>query len=288
MGELLENREVGLQPSSKMHTRDLFSLEKRTYIVTGGIGSLGLEIAIGIMQFGGDVVCVDSAESPPTEQWENLQNVAKECGTKLWYYKCDITDIDTTRALFRDAVAAARFPLRGLVTCAGVCSLGPSIDFSIDEMRRIIDVNLTGTFVCAQSAAREIFEKDLPASIVFIASMSGYVVNKGLDTAAYNCSKSGVHQLTRSLASEWGSPKVCPLIRVNLLSPGYIRTRMTKDLLNDPIQERLMSEGSMLGRISDTVEYRGPVVFLLSDASSYVTGADLLVDGGHTGWGKAG
>ncbi|KAJ6128160.1 hypothetical protein N7471_009377 [Penicillium samsonianum] len=284
MGEYLENREVGLRPSPKSHTRDLFSLEKRTYIVTGGIGSLGQEIATGIMQSGGDVICIDSVEIPPMEQWEDLQILAKACSAKLWYYKCDITNIDTTRSLFREAVTAARFPLRGLVTCAGISSIGRSIDFSIDEMRRIIDVNLTGTFICAQSAAREIFEQGFPASIVFIASMSGHVVNKGFDTAAYSCSKSGVHQLTRNLASEWGSPKTCPLIRVNSLSPGYIRTRMTEDLLKDPIQEGLMSKGSMLNRISTPDEYRGPVVFLLSDASSYVTGADLLVDGGHTGW----
>lgn len=109
---------------------------------------------------------------------EDLQILAKACSAKLWYYKCDITNVDTTRSLFREAVTAARFPLRGLVTCAGISSIGRSIDFSIEEMRRIIDVNLTGTFICAQSAAREIFEQGFPASIVFIASMSGHVVNK--------------------------------------------------------------------------------------------------------------
>jgi NAD(P)-dependent dehydrogenase (short-subunit alcohol dehydrogenase family) len=109
---------------------------------------------------------------------EYLQTLARVCSAQVWYYGCDITDIEATRALFQKAAAAARFPLRGLVTCAGISSLGRSIDFSIDEMRRIIDVNLTGTFVCAQSAAQEIFEQSLPASIVLIASMSGHVVNK--------------------------------------------------------------------------------------------------------------
>ncbi|CAG7952103.1 unnamed protein product [Penicillium salamii] len=251
--------------------------------VTGGIGSLGVEVATGIMQSGGDVICIDHVQSPPLEQWKYLQTLARVCSAQVWYYGCDITDIEATRALFQKAVAAARFPLRGLVTCAGISSLGRSIDFSIDEMRRIIDVNLTGTFVCAQSAAQEIFEQSLPASIVLIASMSGHVVNKGLDTAAYSCSKSGVHQLTRNLASEWGSPENSPLIRVNSLSPGYIRTSMTEDLLKDPNTRHLMYEGSMLRRISEADEYRGPVVFLLSDASSYMTGADILVDGGYTG-----
>ncbi|KAJ5185706.1 hypothetical protein N7472_010546 [Penicillium cf. griseofulvum] len=128
-------------------------------------------------------------------------------------------------------------------------------------MRRIININLTSTFVCAPSAAREISEQGFPASMVFIASMSGYMVNKRFETAAYISSKAGVHHVARHLASEWRSLKGGPVIRINSLSPGYTRTRMTEDLLKYPMQERLMSEGSMLNRISATDKYRGPVMF---------------------------
>ncbi|KAJ5429407.1 hypothetical protein N7491_006423 [Penicillium cf. griseofulvum] len=119
-------------------------------------------------------------------------------------------------------------------------------------MRRIININLTSTFVCAPSAAREISEQGfLPA----------WYSSPRFETAAYISSKAGVHHVARHLASEWRSLKGGPVIRINSLSPGYTRTRMTEDLLKYPMQERLMSEGSMLNRISATDKYRGPVMF---------------------------
>ncbi|KAL4930339.1 oxidoreductase [Aspergillus undulatus] len=286
---------VQVDTPAKMHTHDLFNLRERTIIVTGGVGALGLETARAIMECGGDVIAIDCIESAPVAPWENLQKLAVSCSSKLWYYQCDITDPDHTNAVFQSAASQARYPLRGLVACAGICTLGPSVDFSIPEMKRIIDVNLVGTMVCAQAAARIIAKQhsDRPASMVFIASMSGYVVNRGLYSTAYNSSKAGVHQLTRNLASEYGGGNpdgfnaqgwTGPQIRVNSISPGYIKTRMTEPLLADPTQKGLMVGGSMLGRVSTPDEYRGPVIFLLSDASSYMTGGDLLVDGGHTRW----
>lgn len=93
-----------------------------------------------------------------------------------------------------------------------------------------------------------------------------------------------MHQMTRSLAAEWGSRVGCPLIRVNSISPGYIKTRMTMDALLVPDREKEWSADNMLNRLSYADEYRGPAMFLLCDASSFVTGTDLRVDGGHTAW----
>lgn len=107
---------------------------------------------------------------------------------------------------------------------------------------------------------------------------------QGVDTAAYNTSKSGVLQLTRSLAAEWGSRKGMPLIRVNSLSPGYIRTPATDEALQKPGMEEQWVGDSMLYRLSTVDEFRGPVLFLLSDASSFMTAAELRVDGGHCSW----
>lgn len=108
---------------------------------------------------------------------------------------------------------------------------------------------------------------------------------QGTPNAAYAASKAGVHQLTRNLASEWGAPaNGPPSIRVNSVSPGVIRTPMTASVLAGGDNEKVWTEESMLKRLSEPEDYRGPVVFLLSDASSYVTGADLLVDGGYTAW----
>lgn len=158
------------------------------------------------------------------------------------------------------------------------------MDFSIEQLRRIVDINIAGTFLCAQAAAREIQKHGEPASIVLIASMSGHVYNKGVDTTAYNSSKAAIVQMTRSLAAEWGSREGIPLIRVNSISPGYINTRMSIDSMSEPGMRELWTGGNMLSRISEAHEYRGAIMYLLSDASSYMTGADMRVDGGHTAW----
>lgn len=107
---------------------------------------------------------------------------------------------------------------------------------------------------------------------------------QGTPNAAYAASKAGVHQLTRNLASEWGRPETGPSIRVNSISPGVIRTPMTAGVLSTSNFAHIWTEETMLKRLSEPEDYCGPVIFLLSDASSYVTGADLLVDGGYTGW----
>lgn len=107
---------------------------------------------------------------------------------------------------------------------------------------------------------------------------------QGVDTTAYNSSKSAVVQMARSMAAEWGSRIGYPSIRVNSISPGYIKTRLTSETLSEPNREKEWSEDNMLNRLSTADEYRGPILFLLSDASSFVTGADLRADGGHTAW----
>ncbi|UQC81289.1 short-chain dehydrogenase [Colletotrichum lupini] len=114
--------------------------------------------------------------------------------------------------------------------------------------------------------------------------MSAHGSNKGVDTVAYNSSKSAVVQMARSLAAEWGSRADIPLIRVNSISPGCIRTRMAEGPLSNPDMEREWTNGNMLMRLSEAHEYRGPITFLLSDASSFMTGSDVRVDGGHTAW----
>jgi NAD(P)-dependent dehydrogenase (short-subunit alcohol dehydrogenase family) len=107
---------------------------------------------------------------------------------------------------------------------------------------------------------------------------------QGVDTAGYNSSKAAVHQLARSLAAEWGSRVGVPLIRVNSLSPGYIRTAATAEALQKPGMESQWVGDNMLYRLSTVDEFRGPVIFLLGDGSSFMTAADLRVDGGHCAW----
>lgn len=161
--------------------------------------------------------------------------------------------------------------------------------------QKVMDVNITGTFIAARIVAREILKQPPDAagnyggaSIVLIASMSGTNVNRGVDTTAYNSSKSAVLQMARSLAAEWGTKNGMvgerPVIRVNSLSPGYIRTAATEETLREPGMEELWSGGNMLGRLSAAEEFQAPVLFLLGEGSGFMTGADLRVDGGHCAW----
>ncbi|KAF2099539.1 NAD(P)-binding protein [Rhizodiscina lignyota] len=263
---------------------DRFSLNGRSIIVTGAVGGMGVQVVRGILEAGGDVVCIDRVEIPNASDWERSEAIASSSGSKLSYYKCDVSDVEGTYTVFEAALSQARYPLRGLVTCAGIGWVGPSISFPIDEARRIVEVNLLGTLICAQAAARLVFKNQFSASFVFIASMSGYIVNKGSPNTAYAVSKAGVHQITRNLASEWAFSKDAPSIRVNSISPGVIRTPMTSKELAKSDLERIWTEESMLKRLSDPEDYQGPVNFLLSDASAYVTAADLRVDGGYTAW----
>jgi NAD(P)-dependent dehydrogenase (short-subunit alcohol dehydrogenase family) len=189
-----------------------------------------------------------------------------------------------------------RYPIRGLVTCAAISGESDACEYPVEIFRRILDVNIAGTFLIARAVANEMHRENVTGSVVLIASMSGHVSNKGINTSAYNASKAAVHQLARSLAAEWGHPqntfpgstatetnpnpsneprKIYPSIRVNTLSPGHIDT---------PLSEAARARGltmqwakqNMLGRISQPEEYKGPVLFLLADASSYMTGAVSL------------
>jgi NAD(P)-dependent dehydrogenase (short-subunit alcohol dehydrogenase family) len=160
-----------------------------------------------------------------------------------------------------------------------------------------MNVNVTGTFLTAKHASRIFIENGIKGSIVLIASMSGQIANRGLTCTAYNTSKSAVHQLCRSMAQEIGAHG----IRINTLSPGwlltssvsadrcadngflgYIRTAMTDELLAEkPDLEETWMRGALLGRLGAPEDFKAPAVFLLASGSSFMTGADLRVDGGH-------
>ncbi|RFU31979.1 hypothetical protein B7463_g4373, partial [Scytalidium lignicola] len=260
------------------------ALRRQLILVTGAMGGMGLQVVKAVMESGADVIAIDRGDIQNNQDWENLKAIASRSGSLLSYWKCDISDLDITYNTFEKAVSDSRYPLRGLVNCAAIGWVGSSINFPIDDAKKIIEVNLIGTLICAQAAARLVQKHKFSASFVFIASMSGYIVNKGTPNAAYAASKAGVQQLTRNLASEWGYSKDSPSIRVNSISPGVIRTPMTSSVLAMGNLEQIWTEESMLKRLSVPEDYRGSVIFLLSEASSYITGADLLVDGGYTAW----
>lgn len=178
-------------------------------------------------------------------------------------------------------IASEHHRLDGLIAAAAIQQVCPATEYSVQDVYKMIDINYTGVFMCAASVARRMREYKTPGSIVFVASMSGFVANKGLITPVYNSSKAAVIQLGRNLAMEWGKEG----IRVNSLCPGHIITPMVKKNFEDqPELKGLWEKENMLGRLSTPEEYTGAALFLLSDASSFMTGSSLVIDGGHTAW----
>lgn len=189
-------------------------------------------------------------------------------------------DVPALNAIIAD-IAATHKRLDGLLHCAGIQQETSALEYKYADAQRMMDVNVVGSLMTAQAVARQMIEYKCRGSIAMIASMSGTVANRGLACPAYNASKAAVIQLARNLAMEWGPHG----IRVNTISPGYIVTDMVQKLFETHPERRTeWATQSMLGRVSEPGEYRGIAVFLLSDASSFMTGADLRMDGGHAAW----
>lgn len=266
-------------------TPALFDLSNRTVLVTGGARGLGLTVAHALVESGADVVAFDLLD-PVEPEWSAAQAAAASAGVTLAYARLDITDAPAVEAAVGAAFASARRPVRGLFHAAGVQLLRGATEYTPAEFRRIVDIDLTGSFLVSAAFARNYIRDNgdyspgaRMGSVVMVASMSGHVANAGLECAAYNAAKAGCIQLAKNLAMEWGTKG----IRVNTLSPGYIRTALTDVLLvQQPALGAVWLKGSLIGRLSTPDEFRGPAVFLLSDASSFMTGSDLVIDGGHT------
>ncbi|KAL2131422.1 hypothetical protein VTI74DRAFT_5133 [Chaetomium olivicolor] len=267
-------------PANTSHTA-LFSLANKTVAITGGGRGLGITLAGAVLDAGGHVACLDILPEPAAAEWTTLQKIAKASGLGLSYRRADVTDEEALARVFDeiDAEAAASgAPLYGSIACAGIQQKVPAIDYPQADFERIQRVNVTGAFLTAKHTARILVKNGVCGSIVLIASMSGQVANRGLTCTAYNTSKAAVQQMCRSLAQEWGQYG----IRVNTLSPGYIRTAMTDELLaTAPELEKIWMSGALLNRLGVPEDFKAPAVFLLGAGSSFMTGADLRVDGGH-------
>lgn len=155
----------------------------------------------------------------------------------------------------------------------------PARTYPTEMFRRLIDINVTGTFLVAQACAQRMIEAKNGGSLIFVASMSGSIVNYPQEQSCYNASKAAVIQLTKSLAAEWARYD----IRVNAISPGYMDTALNRVPALDA-QKRIWVDNTPQKRLGNVDELNNLAVFLASEASSYMTGANLLIDGGYTLW----
>lgn len=257
-------------PAPKKTALDLFSLKGKVASVTGSSGGIGLAVAEAYAQAGADVAIWYNSK-PADDKAENL---AKTYGVKCKAYKCNVGDSEKVEATI-DQIVEDFGTIDIFVANAGIpWTVGETIHAEgHDEWKRVADLNYTGVYYCAKHVGK-IFEKKGTGSLIITASMSGHIVNFPQRQAPYNASKAAVIHLGKSLAVEWSH-----FARVNTVSPGYILTDIGEFV--EPKQKQLWHQLTPLGREGTTQELVGAYLYLASDASSFTTGADIIVDGGY-------
>jgi len=250
----------------------LFDLSGETALVTGGGQGLGKEMAIALAEAGADVAVVQRH----IKRAEKVAEEIKKLGRNSIAIKGDVSKINDVENMIR--VVMGEFgKLDILVNNAGVCYHVAAEEISKENWDEVININLTGVFLCSQIAGREMI-KQRKGCIVNISSMSGLIVNRPQRQAHYSSSKAGVIMLTKSLAAEWAKYN----IRVNTIAPGYMKTGPTAQDSKEMVEEYLYL--TPMKRIADPSEIRGVVIFLASRAASFVTGSVIVMDGGYTVW----
>ncbi len=252
----------------------LFDLSGRVAFVTGAGSGIGQRIALGMAQCGADVACLDRRQDGGLSETVEM---IRQAGRKALALTADVTN----RAALDAAVAQCEEglgPLSIALNAAGIANANPAEDMAEEQYQTLMDINLKGVFFSCQAEARAMLRHG-KGSIINIASMSGVIVNRGLMQAHYNASKAGVIHMSKSMAMEW----VDRGIRVNSISPGYTATPMNTraEMVH---QTKEFERQTPMQRMAHVNEMVGPAVFLASDAASYCTGVDLLVDGGFCCW----
>ncbi|KAH7305480.1 hypothetical protein B0I35DRAFT_361965 [Stachybotrys elegans] len=263
-----------------------YDLSGKIFVVTGGAQGLGLSLAEALAEAGAKVYCLDRADHPAQEWDEALARIAPEWGGSLIYRQQDVTDTEHLHQVFEE-IAGENQRMDGVLAAAGIQQLCPAMEYTCEDAEKMMAINYIGVLQTASAAARQMFRYKCRGSICLVASMSGTIANKGLISPVYNSSKAAVIQLARNLAMEWSQVRGDGAggIRVNCLSPGHILTPMVlKNFEEVPGLEEKWCEENMMGRLARPEEFRGAALFLLSNASSFMTGANLVVDGGHTAW----
>jgi gluconate 5-dehydrogenase len=253
------------------HVRELFDLSGKTAIVTGGSRGIGKEIAEGLAEAGANLVLCARRAKWLDETVSEFQSM----GFEVAGVQSDVSVPEQVRSVVDGTIA--RFgAVDILVNNAGVSWGEMPEDMPLEKWQHVLDVNLTGCFLFAQAVGREMLKKG-SGSIVNIASVSGLrSFPNGPYYAGYVASKAGLIGLTRELAASWGRRG----IRVNAIAPGFFRSRLANPVLD--IYERSIQENNVIPRIGTEGELKGIAVFLASDASSYITGQTIAVDGGMT------
>jgi NAD(P)-dependent dehydrogenase (short-subunit alcohol dehydrogenase family) len=248
-----------------MAVLDSFRLDGKVAVVTGGNRGLGEAFARALGEAGARVAIA-------ARDADRSQSVAGELDALA--VATDVTDTASVEAML-ETVTTGLGPVDVLVNNAGVCFHRPALEVPDEEWRAVWEVNVDGLWRCSRIVGRQMVDRGTGA-IVNIGSISAQIVNRPQWQPAYNASKAAVHQLTKSLAAEWAPSGV----RVNALAPGYVKTEMAP--VDDPRFRPRWVDDAAMERYAVPEELGPSVVYLASDASSFMTGSVLVVDGGYT------
>jgi gluconate 5-dehydrogenase len=246
-----------------------FSLKGRKALVTGGNTGIGLGIARGLAEAGAQVGICGRDKAKSRAALEELEKIQPGCKAFAFELE-DLQGLPNSYAAASDAMGG----IDVLVNNAGMHRRGPAETIKTEDFEQILRVNLTAPYVLSQCFAREHIASGTPGSVIMICSLMSEQARK--TTSPYTATKGGIRQLVKALAVDWAEHG----IRVNGLGPGYFKTEMTRPLWEDPEFDTWVVGRTPLGRWGDTSDFAGPAVFLASDASRFVTGQILYIDGG--------
>ncbi|PWN46470.1 NAD(P)-binding protein [Violaceomyces palustris] len=280
-------KEVSSQPSRRSLAS--LSLDGKICLVTGGARGIGNVIARTFIEAGSDrlaLVDLNEKESKraaeEVEGWFLEQGLVRPGQLDVRGFGCDISKEEEVMRVMGEVRNHFGRSVDVAVNSAGIVENFPATEYPTEKIKKLFEINVQGSFFVGREVAKQMLEEGVRGSIILIASMSGRVVNVPQPQSPYNASKAAVRQMASSFAVEWAKSG----IRVNSLSPGYMLTPLTRQVLESSPQgnqlAKIWEDLTPMARLGDPQDLKGAVVYLASDASSFTTGTDLLVDGGYT------
>lgn len=244
-----------------------FDLSGKVALVSGANDGIGQGIALGLAEAGADIIALHRSDIAATKE----QVLA--LGRKFYSIQCDLSDTDAVQQIVDEAIGAFG-KIDILANCAGTIHREPVLQHSEAAWDQVMTLNMKSLFLMSQAVARTMVERKIKGKIINIASMMSY--QGGILVAAYAASKGGVRTLTMEMSNELGEQG----INVNALAPGYVATKMTRALREDPVRSKEILGRIPLHRWATPEDFKGPAVFLASEASDYINGVTIPVDGG--------
>ncbi|GAA6033794.1 hypothetical protein JCM8097_000344 [Rhodosporidiobolus ruineniae] len=284
LGHSMDGKDVDVGRHTR-RTLASFSMTDKVCVVTGAARGLGNLFARTFAESGSNAIAiVDLDEKMAKEaavdlvKWFEEHGQAKPGEIKAIGLGCDVSSEQQVKDTFKKVIDEFG-RIDTLVTAAGIVENFPATEYPAEKMRKLLGINIEGTFYCAREAAKDMMARDAPGSIVLIGSMSGTAVNIPQAQSPYNLSKAAVKHMASSLAVEWATKN----IRVNSIAPGYMATALTRVILDrEPELRDAWVNLTPMGRIGEPEDLKGAVIYFASDASAFTTGTELLVDGGYT------